>query len=222
MQVAGLKFNLVNVWALPLIIGSAAEYGVNIVLRSLESRAHGGGPRLARSTVMGGGVQRPHDHRRLRQPARRAPSRRVEPGPAARDRLHDDADRLAGGAAHARAPRRREPESPAVDQSLGPHIETSESGVAIPGSSAERNGAGSVRKRIFIGSPLGPRRSGSRQAVSSRSDRARLSGGTSRPPGAKAARASTARTSPVQRPSGAGTPSSATHGFRTASRRGCP
>jgi predicted RND superfamily exporter protein len=52
MQLAGLKFNLVNVWALPLIIGSAAEYGVNIVLRSLES-AHDGGPRLARSTVMG-------------------------------------------------------------------------------------------------------------------------------------------------------------------------
>ena len=52
MQLSGLKFNLVNVWALPLIIGSAAEYGVNIVLRSLES-AHGGGPRLARSTVMG-------------------------------------------------------------------------------------------------------------------------------------------------------------------------
>jgi predicted RND superfamily exporter protein len=43
----------VNVWALPLIIGSAAEYGVNIVLRSLESPANGGGPRLARSTVMG-------------------------------------------------------------------------------------------------------------------------------------------------------------------------
>ena len=53
MQLAGIKFNLVNVWALPLIIGSAAEYGVNIVLRYLESPAHGGGPRLARSTVMG-------------------------------------------------------------------------------------------------------------------------------------------------------------------------
>jgi|KBSSwiStaDraftv2_1062776.scaffolds.fasta_scaffold14913_6 hopanoid biosynthesis associated RND transporter like protein HpnN len=52
MQLAGLKFNLVNVWALPLIIGSAAEYGVNIVLRALESSAQGG-PRLARSTVMG-------------------------------------------------------------------------------------------------------------------------------------------------------------------------
>jgi predicted RND superfamily exporter protein len=52
MQLAGLKFNLVNVWALPLIIGSAAEYGVNIVLRALESSTQGG-PRLARSTVMG-------------------------------------------------------------------------------------------------------------------------------------------------------------------------
>jgi uncharacterized protein len=52
MQVAGIKFNLVNIWALPLIIGSATEYGVNMVLRAGESRAHGG-PRLARSTVMG-------------------------------------------------------------------------------------------------------------------------------------------------------------------------
>jgi uncharacterized protein len=53
MHLAGLTFNLVNVWALPLIIGSAAEYGVNIVLRSLESEAHGDGRWLARSTVMG-------------------------------------------------------------------------------------------------------------------------------------------------------------------------
>jgi uncharacterized protein len=52
MQLTGLKFNLVNVWALPLIIGSAAEYGVYIVLRSLESPEHGGGSQLARSTVM--------------------------------------------------------------------------------------------------------------------------------------------------------------------------
>jgi predicted RND superfamily exporter protein len=52
MQVFGLRFNLVNVWALPLIVGSAAEYGLNIVLRDLESRTYGG-PRLARSTVMG-------------------------------------------------------------------------------------------------------------------------------------------------------------------------
>jgi uncharacterized protein len=53
MPLAGLKFNLVNVWALPLITGSAAEYGVNIMLRALEVRTHGGGPRLARSTIMG-------------------------------------------------------------------------------------------------------------------------------------------------------------------------
>ena len=53
MQLAGLRFNLVNVWALPLIIGSAAEYGVNIVLRCLEVPEQSGGPRLARSTVMG-------------------------------------------------------------------------------------------------------------------------------------------------------------------------
>ena len=52
MQLTKLKFNLVNVWALPLIIGSAAEYGVSIVLRSLESPEHGGGSQLARSTVM--------------------------------------------------------------------------------------------------------------------------------------------------------------------------
>ena len=48
MQLAGLQFNLVNVWAFPLIIGSAAEYGLYIVLRSFESPEHGGGSRLAR------------------------------------------------------------------------------------------------------------------------------------------------------------------------------
>jgi predicted RND superfamily exporter protein len=52
MELAGLKLNLVNVWAFPLIIGSAAEYGLYIVLRSLESPERGGGSRLARSTVM--------------------------------------------------------------------------------------------------------------------------------------------------------------------------
>ena len=52
MELAGLKLNLVNVWAFPLIIGSAAEYGLYIVLRSLEAPEHGGGSRLARSTVM--------------------------------------------------------------------------------------------------------------------------------------------------------------------------
>jgi hypothetical protein len=52
MYLTGLRFDLVNVWALPLIIGAAAEYGINIVLRSLEARADGG-PLLPRSTVLG-------------------------------------------------------------------------------------------------------------------------------------------------------------------------
>ena len=52
MQLAGLKLNLVNVWALPLIIGSAAEYGLYIILQCLASPENGGGTRLARSTVM--------------------------------------------------------------------------------------------------------------------------------------------------------------------------
>ena len=51
MHVFGLKFNLANVWGLPLIIGTSAEYGVNVVIRSMEGRVHGG-PLLARSTVM--------------------------------------------------------------------------------------------------------------------------------------------------------------------------
>jgi hopanoid biosynthesis associated RND transporter like protein HpnN len=52
MQLTGLKLNLVNVWALPLIIGSAAEYGLYIILQYLNSPEHGGGSRLTRSTVM--------------------------------------------------------------------------------------------------------------------------------------------------------------------------
>ncbi|MBI4610489.1 MAG: MMPL family transporter [Candidatus Rokubacteria bacterium] len=51
MYVFDLKFNLANVWGLPLIIGAAAEYGLNVVVRFMEGRAHGG-PLLARSTVM--------------------------------------------------------------------------------------------------------------------------------------------------------------------------
>jgi uncharacterized protein len=52
MQLFGLKFNLANVWGLPLIIGIAAEFGLNVVVRYMEGRAHGG-PLVARSTVMG-------------------------------------------------------------------------------------------------------------------------------------------------------------------------
>src|SRR5688500_12997463 len=52
MHLAGLTCILVNDWALPLIIGAAAEYGVYIVLRSLEGPTSGGSSGLARSTVM--------------------------------------------------------------------------------------------------------------------------------------------------------------------------
>jgi hopanoid biosynthesis associated RND transporter like protein HpnN len=51
MRVAGLSFNLANVWALPLIIGASAEYGLNVALRHREAMEHGG-PVLARSTVL--------------------------------------------------------------------------------------------------------------------------------------------------------------------------
>jgi hopanoid biosynthesis associated RND transporter like protein HpnN len=51
MKVAGLSFNLANVWALPLIIGASAEYGLNVALRHREALEHGGSG-LARSTIM--------------------------------------------------------------------------------------------------------------------------------------------------------------------------
>ena len=40
--VLGLEFNLANVWALPLIIGTAAEFGLNIFVRFREGRGTGG------------------------------------------------------------------------------------------------------------------------------------------------------------------------------------
>jgi hopanoid biosynthesis associated RND transporter like protein HpnN len=52
MYVFDLKFNLGNVFGLPLILGAAAEYGLNIVMRYMEGREHGG-PLIARSTIMG-------------------------------------------------------------------------------------------------------------------------------------------------------------------------
>jgi hopanoid biosynthesis associated RND transporter like protein HpnN len=52
MYVFRLKFNLGNVFGLPLILGAAAEYGLNIVMRYIEGREHGG-PLIARSTIMG-------------------------------------------------------------------------------------------------------------------------------------------------------------------------
>jgi len=49
MPALGLRFNLSNVWGLPLMIGASAEYGINLVMRFVESRAHGG-PAFPRST----------------------------------------------------------------------------------------------------------------------------------------------------------------------------
>ena len=51
MSFFNLKFTLGNVFGLPLILGAACEYGLNIVLRFVEGRDHGG-PLIARSTVM--------------------------------------------------------------------------------------------------------------------------------------------------------------------------
>jgi hopanoid biosynthesis associated RND transporter like protein HpnN len=51
MKVFDLRFTMANVWGLPLIIGTSAEFGLNIVMRYLEGREHGG-PLVARSTVM--------------------------------------------------------------------------------------------------------------------------------------------------------------------------
>src|SRR5262249_21753810 len=52
MHVFKLKFRLGKVFGLPLILGAACEYGMNVVLRFMEGRDHGG-PLVARSTVMG-------------------------------------------------------------------------------------------------------------------------------------------------------------------------
>ena len=43
---------VVGHWGLPLIIGTAAEFGLNVILSHLEGRAHGG-PLVARSAVLG-------------------------------------------------------------------------------------------------------------------------------------------------------------------------
>jgi hopanoid biosynthesis associated RND transporter like protein HpnN len=51
MYVFDLQFNLGNVFGLPLILGAASEYGLNIVVRFIEGRDHGG-PLIARSTLM--------------------------------------------------------------------------------------------------------------------------------------------------------------------------
>ncbi|OGK96946.1 MAG: hypothetical protein A2W08_18625 [Candidatus Rokubacteria bacterium RBG_16_73_20] len=51
MALFDLRFTMGNVFALPLILGAAAEYGFNIVIRFMEGREHGG-PLVARSTLM--------------------------------------------------------------------------------------------------------------------------------------------------------------------------
>ena len=51
MHVFGLSFNLANVWGLPLIIGSAAEYGLAVTLRYREG-VTSGGALFPRSTVL--------------------------------------------------------------------------------------------------------------------------------------------------------------------------
>jgi uncharacterized protein len=52
MYVFDLKFNLGNVFGLPLILGAAAEYGLIIVIRFMEAQRHGGAL-VPRSTIMG-------------------------------------------------------------------------------------------------------------------------------------------------------------------------
>jgi len=51
MYFFNLQFNMGNVFGLPLILGAAAEYGLNVVMRFREGRDHGG-PLIARSTMM--------------------------------------------------------------------------------------------------------------------------------------------------------------------------
>jgi hypothetical protein len=52
MYVFDLQFTLGNVFGLPLILGAAAEYGLNIVLRFMEHSREDDAPLVARSTVM--------------------------------------------------------------------------------------------------------------------------------------------------------------------------
>jgi hypothetical protein len=57
MRVFGLSFNLANVWALPLLVGTGAEYGINVMLRYRERVADGQAtlPRsMVKAVVMNG------------------------------------------------------------------------------------------------------------------------------------------------------------------------
>src|SRR5260370_25907523 len=64
MQLFRLPFNFGNVFGLPLIIGTGAEFGLNVVLRYLEGREYGG-PLIARRTPTAGLVNRPTPTRGL-------------------------------------------------------------------------------------------------------------------------------------------------------------
>ena len=52
------SFKLANVWGLPLIIGTAAEFGLNVTLRYPEGREHGG-PLFPAEHGAGRAAQRP-------------------------------------------------------------------------------------------------------------------------------------------------------------------
>jgi predicted RND superfamily exporter protein len=46
MHLFGIRFNLANIWGLPMILGISAEFGLNVMFRYPEGRAYGG-PLLA-------------------------------------------------------------------------------------------------------------------------------------------------------------------------------
>src|SRR5262249_37819856 len=56
MHAVGLPFNLANVWALPLIVGAAAEYGLVVTLRHRESGADGPLPASTVTAVLLNGL----------------------------------------------------------------------------------------------------------------------------------------------------------------------
>ena len=51
MHLLGLSFNLANVWGLPLVVGTSAEYGINVMLRYREQTAAGRTP-FPRSAIL--------------------------------------------------------------------------------------------------------------------------------------------------------------------------
>src|SRR5256884_599893 len=74
MWLFDVKLNLGNVFGIPLILGAAAEFGLNIVMRFMEGRDHGG-PLVARSTIMAVVLDRRTPLGGLRRPLPAAPRR---------------------------------------------------------------------------------------------------------------------------------------------------